>query len=219
MTILGAVGVRILSKRHCLLQFIQSMSFIQRELGNSGAAQRLQMSAASHRLAHVMGDGSHVGAGTYASPELDAVGVDGKNFKFFDLNLHGLQPDLFLFAREFVGWDALDFLRGERRGRLRDRSSELPCECIEHFPAQLDDGWRAGRFTFGVIGIGGETEPDGAFVRLLRAEIELRQTGETAYYQRKDTCGHRVERSKMSHGSLAEDAAGPMDDIVRGQAR
>ena len=202
-----------------LLNFIQSVSVVERELGNAGAPQRLQMGSATQRLAHVMGNGSHVGAGTNSSPELDAVKVDGKNFKFFDLNLHRIQADLFLFAREFVGGDAFDFLRGERRRRLRDRASELPCQRIELFPAQFDICRRAGGFTLSIVGVGGEAEADRAFVGLFRAEIELRQTGETTYYQRKDPGSHGVKRSEMSDGSLAEDAAGSMDDIVRGQAR
>ena len=111
MTILGAVGVTILLARDCLLQFIQSMSFVQRELGDTGASQRFQMGSASEQLAHVVGNRSHVGAGTDASAKADAVGVDGNNFEFLDFDLHRLEANLFLFASEFVGGNAFDLLR------------------------------------------------------------------------------------------------------------
>src|SRR3974377_90170 len=125
------------------------------------------MGSASQQSAHVVGNRSHVGARTNASAKAHTVGVDGKNFEFLDFDLHRLEANVFLWAGQFVGGNALDFLRGERWWSLRDRASELPYQRIEPFPPECDIYWRARGFTFGIVRIGGEAEPDGAFVCLL----------------------------------------------------
>ena len=73
------------------------------------------MGAALQCLAHFVGDRAHVSAGGYAGAEMGAVGLDGEDFEFFNLDLHRLEDDFFLFAGKFVGRDALNLFCGEKR--------------------------------------------------------------------------------------------------------
>jgi hypothetical protein len=51
--------------------------------------------------------------------------LDARDCEFFYFDFHGLQDDFFLFAREFVGGDALDFFGGKGRRGLLDCAAEF----------------------------------------------------------------------------------------------
>jgi len=101
------------------------------EFGDGGAAERFEMGSAGEALAHFMGDGAHVGSGGDAGAEVGAVGVDCGDDEFFDFDFDGLEDDLLLSARQFVGGDALDFLGGEWWRDLLDEAVELGGESLE----------------------------------------------------------------------------------------
>ena len=84
--------------------------------------------------------------------------------------------------------------------------------------AQGDWLRRSGGIAVGVIGVGGETEADGAFVCLFRRGVELRQAGEVSGDQGKDAGGHGIECAEVADGAFVEDAAGAVDDVVRGES-
>ena len=83
------------------------------EFGDGGAAQGFEVGSAAEALAHFVSDGAHVGSRGYAGAEVGAVGLDGGDVEFFDLDLNRLQDDFFFLSRQFVGGDAVDFLGGE----------------------------------------------------------------------------------------------------------
>ena len=119
-----------------------------------------------------MGHGTHVGSRGYAGAEAGAVGFDGEDVEFLDLDLDWLQDYLFLFSCQFVGRDAVDFFGGEWRRDLLDYAEKSGGELLE-----LIQAWRVDRrmqrspngLAIGVVGVGGEAEADYAFVGFLGA--------------------------------------------------
>ena len=71
---------------------------------------------------------------------------------------------------------------------------------------------------FGVVGVGGEAEADGAFVGFFRGSVELREPGEIAGDERKDAGGHGIEGAEVADGAFVENAAGAVDHVVRGES-
>src|SRR5215467_318160 len=97
-----------------------------------------------------------------------------ENLELLYLHLHRLQLDRLLLARQFVGGHATDFLSGERRRHLFNYTPEPSRLSAELFWIKDDIAGRRGRLALRVVGVGGKTEADCAFVGLLRMGIELR---------------------------------------------
>ncbi len=147
-------------------EFFQGVGVGEGEFGDGGATEGFQVRAAGQFPAHVVGDGAHVGSGGDAGPETDAIEIDGEDFEFFDIDFDGLEHNFFLLAGEFVGGDAFYFLGGEGRRSLLDDAAEAGGESFDPFWVQAHFLRRGGGFAFGVVGVGGEAEADGAFVSL-----------------------------------------------------
>ena len=92
------------------------------EFGYGGAAQRFEMRAGADTLAHFVGDRAQVGSRGHPSAEVGAVAFNSGDDEFFDFDLNRLQHYIFLFARQFVGRDAVDFLGRERWRHLLDEA-------------------------------------------------------------------------------------------------
>src|ERR1022692_2001316 len=105
--------------------FFQGVGLGDFKFSYGGAAQRFQMRAAAETLAHLVGDGTHVGSGGHTGAESGAVALDCGDDEFLDLDLNRLQDYLLLFARQFVGGDAVDFLGRERGRDLLDQADEF----------------------------------------------------------------------------------------------
>ena len=150
--------------------------------------------------------------------EADAVDSDFQDFKLLDLDLDWLQYDFFLLAGKFVGGDTFNFLGGERGRSLLDHSTEAGGDGFDFFRAQ-GDWFRFSRgVAFSIVGVGGETEADGAFVGLFRGGVELGQAGEVAGDERKDTGGHGVEGAEVADGAFVKNAARAVNAVVRGES-
>src|SRR5579864_2662988 len=149
---------------------------------------------------------------------MNAGGVDGENLEFLDLDLHRLEYYFLVLSGELVGGHALDFLRGKWRWKLLDDSTELSGYGFKFIFLQSDILRRAGGLAFGVVGVGGKTKADGAFIGLLRCGVELGEAGEAANDQRKDAGGHGIESAEMADGTLIQDAADTVDDVVRSES-
>src|ERR1039458_5454408 len=83
---------------HRGFQRLQRVGIFDGELGDGGASQRGQMSAASQHPAHVVGHRPYVGARGHARAEGGLIGGRLQNLEFFDFYLHRLEDDLLLFA-------------------------------------------------------------------------------------------------------------------------
>ena len=121
------------------------------------------MGSAAEKLAQVVGDRAHVGSGGDAGAETGAVGLYRQNLEFLDLDLHGLQNNLFMFARQLIGRHAFNLLGGEGRRDLFDHPTELGGVGFELFPAEiLRIGARWVGSPSAVVGVSGESEADDA---------------------------------------------------------
>ena len=165
-----------------------------------------------------MGNGAHVCAGSYAGAEVGAIGVDCEDFKFFDLDLNGLQSDWLLLASQFIGGDAFDFLGGEWRRNLGDDSAKAGGQGFEFRRDQSDRLRLSCGIAFGVVGVSGEAEADSAFVGFFLGSVELREPREISGDKRKDAGRHRIEGAQVADGTFAENAAGAVDHVVRGKS-
>jgi hypothetical protein len=105
--------------------FVEGVGLGEVEFGDGGAAEGFEVGSGAEELAHFVGDGAHVRSGGDAGAEVGTVVVEGEDYEFFDLDLYWLEGYFLLFAREFVGGDAVDFFRGERRGSLFDQALEF----------------------------------------------------------------------------------------------
>ncbi len=188
------------------------------ELGDGGAAEGFEMGSGAETLAHFVSDGTHVGSRSHAGAEAGAVGFDGEDDEFLDLDLNRLQDYLLLFSRQLVGRDAVDFLGRERRRDLLDEALECGSELLDGREGEGDWAGLAGRGAIGVVGVGGEAEADHAFVGFFGSGVELSKTGETADDERKHAGGERIESTEMADGTLAQDVAHAVDHIVGGPA-
>lgn len=182
--------------------FLNGVGLSDVEFGDRGAAEGFEMGAAAEALAHLMGDGAHVGPGGDAGAEVRAVGVGGCDGKFFYLHLNRLQNHFFLFARKFVGRDAVDFFGGERRGDLVDEAEESGGKFLQVLE-RMGDGARVGdRFAVGVISIGREAEADDAFVSFFGSYVELGEARQRAGDEWEDAGGEGVKGAEMADGAL-----------------
>ena len=202
----------------CLGELFERVRVCQCEFGHGSAAKGFEMGAAAEGLSHVVGDGAHVGAGGDVSAELSVIVFDFQNFELLNFHLDRLELDFLLLAREFVGRDALNLLSGKRRRHLLDDAAKARGQCFELIGLQGDLLRGAGGRALGVVGVGGESEADGAFVDFFGVRVELGEAGEVSDYEGKNACGHGVEGTEMSDGTLVEDAADAIDDVVRSEA-
>jgi len=108
------------------------------EFCDGGAAERFEMGSAAETLAHLVSDGAHVGSGGHACAKVGAVGLDGGDDEFFYLDGHGLQDHFFLFSRQFVGRNALDFLGREWGRHLLDHAEEFGSDFLETLKSESD---------------------------------------------------------------------------------
>ena len=131
----AAVGMTI----SCLIfNVFEGMRMGDVEFADGGAAESFEMGSAAEMLAHFMSDGAHVGSGGHACAKVGPVGFDGGDEEFFYLDGHGLQDHLFLFSRQFVSRNALDFL-GRKWGRhLLDHSEEFVGDFLETLKSESD---------------------------------------------------------------------------------
>src|ERR1700751_5968577 len=159
------------------------------------------MGSAAEKLAEVVGDRAHVGSGGDPGAETGAVGLDRENRKFFDFDVPGLQNNFFMFARQLVGRHAFNLLGREGRRDLFDPSAEVGGLGFELFPAQIYGFGLAGGLAFGVVGVGGESEADDAFVGFFRRDVELREAREAADDKWENSGSHGIERAEMSDGA------------------
>jgi len=128
------------------LNFLDGVGMRDVEFGDGGAAEGFEMGSAAEELAHFVGDGAHVGSGGDAGAEAGAVGVDGKDDEFFDLDLDRLEDYLFIFSCQLVGGDAVDFLGGEWRWSLLNEAVEFGGELLESVQVKIGPSarWTAG---------------------------------------------------------------------------
>src|ERR1700691_284093 len=107
------------------------------------------MGSAAEALTHLVGDGAHVGSRGDAGAEVGEVGFDCGDGQFFYVNLNGLENNLFLFSRQLVGGDAVNFLGGEWWRDLLDQAAKFGGEGLEIVQSGADGvGWGE-RFTIG----------------------------------------------------------------------
>lgn len=214
MTICCGVGMTII---YLTFDFFEGVGVADFELGHGGAAQRFEMRSGTETLAHFVRDRPHVGSRSDASPEAGAVALDCEDHEFFDLDLNRLEDYLLLFSRQFVGWDTVDFLGGERGRHLVDEAEKSGSEFPDGIEVESDRDSLAHRLAVGVIRIGGEAEADHAFVGFLRGGVELRQARETSGDEREHAGGERIQRAEMADGALLQNMAHAVDHVVRGE--
>jgi hypothetical protein len=70
-------------------------------------------------------------------------------------------------------------------------------------------------FAFGVLGVGGLPEGDGADVFLVLGHEEVGEAGAVAEHENEHAGGHGVERAAMADLLHVQAAPGDGDDIVR----
>ena len=127
-----------------------------------------------------------------------------QDLKFFDFNFDRLQHHFLFLARKFVRGHALNLFGRERRRHLLNHSPELSSHVSHSLWLEAYRLNLCGGFAFGVVGVGGESEADRAFVGLLRRRIKLRQTSQAPGDQRQDTGGKRIERPRVPYPRGAE---------------
>src|SRR5579862_6897472 len=113
----------------------------------------------------------------------------------------------------------MDLLCGKWRWHLLDHPTEASRDAFHLIRTEGYILRLARRFAFRVVGIGRETEPDHPFISFFRRDIELRQAGKVAGYQRQDSGSHGIERSHMPDRSLSENAPHSIHHVVRGEPR
>ena len=95
---------------------------------NSPTAVRddfLEMRAAAEQDSHVVRDGTDVSSRGAFDGDPRARAFHIFDAKFVHLDFDGFQFDGFIFAREFVGGFAVDFLGGIRRRHLRETAGQF----------------------------------------------------------------------------------------------
>ncbi len=110
---------------YVLVNLFEGVGLGDIEFGDGGAAERFEMGSAAELLAHIVGDGTHVGAGGDAGAEGGAIGLKCEDRKFLYLDLNRFQDYFLLLSGQLVGRDAVDFLGGEWGRDLLDQALEF----------------------------------------------------------------------------------------------
>src|SRR4051812_44880469 len=130
--------------------------------------------------------------------------IDSNNFKLLDLYLHRLERDVFVFAGKLVGRNTSNFFGGIRRRDLLDDAGKFCRKLAYSFQREFWLLRSGGGFAFGIIGVGGKTEGDNAFVVFLGFKEELSHGGHVAGTEGKTTGGHWIKWAGMSESGLVK---------------
>ncbi len=127
--------------------------------------------------------------------------------------------DLLPRAHPVVGAAPVDLDRADGRGHLVDLADEAGQRRADRVVVELV-GRRAGEhLTLGVVGGGGDAEPDGGVVRLVGELQVAEQPGGPADADEQHAGGHRVERAGVADLAGAGEPPHPRDHVVGGQSR
>ena len=113
---------------------------------------------------------------------------------------------------------ALYFFSGKCGRHLQEAARKPRCQPLKLRPVERRRHIRAERGAVGVVGIGGEAEPESRIVALAAAGIKLRETRGSAEEQYENAGRQRIERAEMADLAEAEQAAHGVDSIVRGSS-
>ena len=160
------------------------------------------MRAAGQFPAHFVRNRTHVGSGGDAGAKASAIDFHPQDDKLFNLNLHRLEHNVLLLARQFVGRNAVNLFRRKRRRGLFEDAAKTACNGFHLFRTQVYRLRSGSRFAFSVVRIGGEAKSHRTFVGFLRCRVKLRQARERAHDQRQNACRHGIEGAQMPDGSF-----------------
>src|SRR4051794_16945611 len=114
-----------------------------------------------------MSQSSHIGTGADLSLESNDLPSHTQHLETFDLDRNRLQLRRLALARQLVGRDACDLLRGEWWRHLVDLSQEEFDSLSHPLQRNIHRSRFAGRFTCRVITVGRESQPDFAFISFI----------------------------------------------------
>ena len=173
------------------------------------------MRSAAKGLTKIVGKRTNIGScrdfddkfGTVSDDTLD---LEATNFHFYRFEVDGL-----IAAGKFVRGDTVHLLRGIRRRRLQNVSSESWQVLLNLGERRRDALYGANGLTFGIVCIGRKAKTYLPFIHFGGIVKELGEASKAANHQWQDSGGHRIEGSEVADAALSDDAADAVDDIVR----
>ena len=126
---------------------LDGMGLTDIEFGDGGAAERFEMGSAAEALAHLVGNGTHVGSGGNAGAEVGAISFEGGDGEFFDFDLNWREHDFLLSSRQLVSRNSFYFFGGEWRRGLLDDAEKFGGEFLEDIQSEIEDWRRTATFT------------------------------------------------------------------------
>ena len=183
------------------------------------ASQRCQMRAAAQPLSEIMRQRADVSASRDGGAKFGGVASKRRNGEVMNNDTHWRKFDCFSRSRKRICRASFDLLCAVRRRRLQQFAIESSACRFSSSPSSDTGVCGPTGFPFGVVCGGGLTKADAAGVGLLHPAEKLRQARVAPQQQRQHAGRHRVERTQMPDGALAEDAPGTRNHIVRGHAR
>ena len=170
------------------------------------------------RRAEVVRERADVRAGRGADAEARRRSGNAHDFEFVDGDRLRRQRGHFALARQLVRANAADFLGGELRRHLLQRSDERRHERREVEVLDVHFIRLAGRLAGRIVRVGGPSELDDAFVRLFHPHQIGLQPRRFADAEHEQARGQRIERAGVA--DLLDLRAPPelFDGIVRGDA-
>ena len=157
-----------------LRERIESYGLSKAEFPGLSSAQLGEVGSATECLAQVVGERADVGSRRNFGDEAGAISRYALDFEAMDDDFDRLHLYWFVFARKFVGRDAVDFLRRVDGRQLQNASGEGGQLAMDLTQARLGAGNRPNGFSFSVVGVGRETETYFPFIDFRSIVKELR---------------------------------------------
>ena len=158
----------LLPALHAASKILQRVSVAQVEFTQHGAAQRLQVGAATQLLAHVVRDGSHVGSRRDPGAKTCQIARRFEDLEFLNFDLHRFQCNFLVLAGQLVSRYSLIFLAENGGGicsidpaKAATEFAQLPQVIINCLGGPLG-------FAVGIVGVGRKAEADHSLVSLFR---------------------------------------------------
>ncbi len=165
--------------------------------------------------AKIVREGANIAAGRNFHVEGCVGGSVINNLEAVDLNAHRPQLHRLAFPRQFVGWNAVQFLRRKRRRDLFDWAQKLRRFFANLSKAQVRVNAMPDSISIRIVGVGGETKPDRAGIPLCILFEELRQPREASQQQRQHPRRHRIERAQVANRRLPRQLTHLRHHVVR----
>lgn len=144
-----------------------------------------------------MRDTAYVGAGRCSDGKQEPIAFESPHDKRVNFNLNGGEIDGLLLSREFIGGNSVNLLCRYRRRRLEKSAAKSIERCRDFRNARRVYSGGLHK-AVGIVGIGGEAEPDFGFIGLhLFLEEASEARGGAGHYEEQAGC-HWVEGAEMS---------------------